>query len=168
MVLKVYERIEKISDEEEKNASTLTLPFELRKKSRLKEKLDDGTEVGLILSRGELLRGGDYLRAENNLIIKIVAAKESVSTIRHDDHLMLMRAGYHLGNRHVPLQISKDWVRYEHDHVLDDMVKGLGLNVEVESAPFEPEAGAYGGGHKHGDDDDRTHSHSAHSHNHTH
>ena len=168
MVLKVYERIEKISDEEEKNASTLTLPFELRKKSRLKEKLDDGTEVGLILSRGELLRGGDFLRAENNLIIKIVAAKESVSTIRHDDHLMLMRASYHLGNRHVPLQISKDWVRYEHDHVLDDMVKGLGLNVEVESAPFEPEAGAYGGGHKHGDDDDRTHSHSDHSHNHTH
>ena len=167
MVLKVYERIENISEEVE-NFSTLTLPFELRKKSRLKANLDDGTEVGLILSRGELLRGGDFLQAENNLIIKIVAAKESVSTIRHVDHLMLMRASYHLGNRHVPLQISRDWVRYEHDHVLDDMVKGLGLNVEVESAPFEPEAGAYGGGHKHGDDDDHVHSHGDHSHSHTH
>ena len=167
MVLKVYERMENISEEEAKNFSTLTLPFELRKKSRLKEKLDDGTEVGLILSRGELLRGGDYLRAENNLIIKIVAATESVSTIRHDDHLMLMQASYHLGNRHVPLQINKDWVRYEHDHVLDDMVKGLGLNVDVESAAFEPEAGAYGGGHKHGDDD-HAHSHGDHSHSHTH
>ena len=168
MVLKVYERIENISEEEAENFSTLTLPFELRKKSRLKGKLDDGTEVGLILSRGELLRGGDYLRAENNLIIKIVAADESVSTVWHDDPHMLMRASYHLGNRHVPLQINKDWVRYEHDHVLDDMVKGLGLNVDVESAPFEPEAGAYGGGHKHGDDDDHAHSHSDHSHSHTH
>lgn len=168
MVLKVYDRIDNVSDEEAGSASVLTLPFELRKKSRLKANLDDGTEVGLILSRGELLRGGDFLRAENNLIIKIVAANESVSTIRHDDHLMLMRASYHLGNRHVPLQINRDWVRYEHDHVLDDMVKGLGLNVVVESALFEPEAGAYGGGHKHGDDDDDEHSHGDHSHSHTH
>ena len=168
MVLKVHERLENISKEEQQNSSCLTLPFELRKKSRLKAKLDDGTEVGLILSRGELLRGGDYLRAENNLIIKVVAAEESVSTIRHDDYLMLMRASYHLGNRHVPLQINKDWVRYEHDHVLDDMVKGLGLNVSVETAPFEPEAGAYGGGHKHGDDDDHRHSQSEHSHSHSH
>ena len=170
MVLKVYERIEKISKEEAKAFSTLTLPFELRKKSRLKEKLDDGTEVGLILSRGELLRGGDFLRAENNLIIKIVAAKESVSTVRHDDPHMLMRASYHLGNRHVPLQINKDWLRYEHDHVLDEMVKGLGLSVSVDKAPFEPEAGAYGGGHKHGEDDDHAHSHDdlSHSHSHTH
>ncbi len=168
MVLKVYERIENISEEEAKNSSALTLPFELRKKSRLKEKLDDGTEVGLILSRGELLRGGDYLRAENNLIIKIVSADESVSAVRHDDPHMLMRASYHLGNRHVPLQINKDCLRYEHDHVLDEMVKGLGLSVSVEKAPFEPEAGAYGGGHKHGDDEDHQHNHGDHSHSHSH
>ncbi|MFK5914274.1 MAG: urease accessory protein UreE [Woeseiaceae bacterium] len=170
MVLKVYERLEKISEEDKQTSSLLTLPFELRKKSRLKANLDDGTEVGLILSRGEFLRGGDYLRAENNLVIKIVAAEESVSTIRHDDTLMLMRASYHLGNRHVPLQVNNDWLRYEHDHVLDDMVKGLGLNVSVETAPFEPEAGAYGGGHKHGDDEHvhEHHDHSNNSHSHSH
>jgi urease accessory protein len=168
MVLKVYERINEVTEEEKKNSSVLTLPFELRKKSRLKAVLDDGTEVGLILSRGELLRGGDYLRAENNLIIRIVAANESVSTVRHDDALMLARASYHLGNRHVPLQINKDWLRYEHDHVLDEMVMGLGLNVEVETAPFEPEAGAYGGGYKHGDEEEHVHSHDGHEHNHSH
>lgn len=166
MVLKVYDRIEKIVEDEVHTFSLLTLPFELRKKSRLKAKLDDGTEVGLILSRGELLRGGDYLCAENKLIIKIVAAQESVSTITHKDNLMLMRASYHLGNRHVPLQINNAWVRYEHDHVLDEMVKGLGLNVSVETAPFEPEAGAYGGGHKHGDDDEHTDSYHQNSHAH--
>jgi len=163
MVLKIYERLDDKADSSESFA-TLTLPFELRQKSRLKAQLDDGTEVGLILSRGELLRGGDYLRAENNLLIKIIAADESVSTVKHPDPLMLSRACYHLGNRHVPLQIAEAWIRYTHDHVLDDMVKGLGLNVICENAPFEPEGGAYGGGH-HGHSHDHNH---ADEHNHSH
>ena len=150
MILKVYERVEDMTESDENTHAVLTLPFDLRQKSRLKAQLDDGTEVGLVLSRGGLLRGGDYLRAENNLLIKIAAAAESVSTVRHDDPLMLARACYHLGNRHVPLQISKDWLRYAHDHVLDDMVRGLGLQVEHEIAPFEPEGGAYASaGHQH-------------------
>ena len=160
MVLKVYERLAEVSEEEKHTQSFLTLPFDLRQKSRLKAKLDDGTEVGLVLSRGELLRGGDYLRAENGLVIKIIAAPESVSTVEHDDPLMLARASYHLGNRHVPLQIHKDWLRYTHDHVLDEMLIGLGLKVKCETAPFEPEAGAYGGGHKRGDDNQHEHNHS--------
>lgn len=167
MVLKVYERLAEVNDAEKNSPAVLTLPFELRQKSRLKAQLDDGTEVGLVLSRGELLRGGDYLRAENNLLIQVAAAAESVSTVRHDDPLMLARASYHLGNRHVPLQISKDWLRYAHDHVLDDMVRGLGLLVEHEMAPFEPEGGAYGGGHHHGDSHSHRHDHE-HEHNHAH
>lgn len=162
MVLKVYERLAEVTEDEKQTKSSLTLPFDLRQKSRLKAQLDDGTDVGLVLSRGELLRGGDYLRAENGLVIKIIAAPESVSTVEHSDSLMLARASYHLGNRHVPLQINKDWLRYTHDHVLDDMLKGLGLEVKCETAPFEPEAGAYGGGHKHGDDEHQ------HSHSHSH
>lgn len=162
MVLKIYERVAEQVDSKESYA-TLTLPFELRQKSRLKAQLDDGNEVGLILSRGELLRGGDYLRAENNLLIKVLAADESVSTVKHKDPLMLSRACYHLGNRHVPLQISESWVRYVHDHVLDDMVKGLGLEVTCEQAPFEPEGGAYGGGHGHSHNDGHEHHH-AHAH----
>ncbi len=158
MVLKIYERLDVQVDESEKYA-TLTLPFELRQKSRLKAQLDDATEVGLILSRGELLRGGDFLRAENGLLIKIIAADETVSTVTHKEPIMLLRASYHLGNRHVPLQISESWIRYTHDHVLDDMVIGLGLDVICEQAPFEPEGGAYGGGHGHSHSHEHTHTH---------
>jgi urease accessory protein len=157
MILKVYERIDDVKEE---NLATLTLPFELRQKSRLKAKLDDGTEIGLMLTRGGLLRGGDLLCAENGLAIKVVAAAESVSKVTHADPLMLARACYHLGNRHVPLQITTDYLCYTHDHVLDEMVIGLGLNVECATAPFEPEGGAYGGGHRHGDDEPHSHSHS--------
>lgn len=167
MVLKIYERLESHNS---KHQTTLTIPFELRQKSRLKATLDNGTEVGLMLPRGGLLRGGDLLRAEDGTIIKIVAAAESVSKVTHDDALMLMRASYHLGNRHVPLQVTQDYLCYTHDHVLDEMVVGLGLSVECVKAPFEPEGGAYGGGHKHGDDEhDVSHQHShTHSHQHSH
>ena len=127
----------------------LTLPFELRQKSRLRAVLDNGNEVGLMLARGTILRGGDYLKAESGEVICIQAADESVSIVRTDDCLALSRACYHLGNRHVPLQIGAGWVSYLHDHVLDDMVRGLGLQVSHEQAPFEPEGGAYGGGHQH-------------------
>ena len=149
MVLKILERLE---DSNSENKATLTLPFELRQKSRLKATLDNGVEVGLMLPRGGLLRGNDLLRAEDGMIVKVVAAAESVSKVTHEDNLMLMRASYHLGNRHVPLQITKDYLCYTHDHVLDEMVRGLGLEVECVMAPFEPEGGAYGGGHKHSHD----------------
>lgn len=138
-------------------AATITLPFEQRQKSRLRARLDDGTEVGLVLPRGGVLRGGDCLRAENGLVIRVQAAPEAVSTAYAQDPHTLARACYHLGNRHVALQIGEGWVRYQHDHVLDDMVQALGLRVVAETAPFEPEGGAYGsasghlyhGGHGH-------------------
>jgi urease accessory protein len=122
---------------------TLSLPIDLRTRSRLKVTLDDGRAAGLFLPRGQILRGGDLLLGSDGLVIRIEAAAETVSTVHCDDALALARACYHLGNRHVPLQINADWVRYQHDHVLDDMVRGLGLAVTVTSAPFEPEAGAY-------------------------
>jgi len=144
-MLKVYE----ILPQPQATERVLTLPFELRQKSRLKTKLNDGTEIVLSLHRGHLLRGGDCLRAEDGTVIRIEAANEDVSTVHHADAVMIARASYHLGNRHVALQIGDGWLRYQHDHVLDDMVRGLGLAVRFESAPFEPEAGAYGG-HAHG------------------
>lgn len=132
----------------------LVLPFQLRTKSRLRTALASGEEVGLFLERGSVLRDGDLLRADDGRVIRVVAAPETVSTVTSDDALALTRAAYHLGNRHVALQIGQGWLRYQHDHVLDDMVRGLGLDVRVEEAPFEPEAGAYGGhsilsGHSH-------------------
>lgn len=126
----------------------LVLPFQLRNKSRLHTTLDNGEEVGLILARGSVLRGGDLLLADDGRIVEVVAEPETVSTVRAPDSLALCRASYHLGNRHVALQIGTSWVRYQHDHVLDEMVRGLGLSVTIEEAPFEPEPGAYGG-HSH-------------------
>jgi urease accessory protein len=130
---------------------TLTLPYELRQKSRLRASLDNGDEIGLLLPRGTVLRGGDYLKSETGQVILVKAADEVVSTVSEKDPTLFARACYHLGNRHVPLQIGDGWLRYLHDHVLDDMLRGLGLSVGCERAPFEPEAGAYGGGHHHHD-----------------
>lgn len=129
----------------------LTLPFQMRSKSRLLTALDSGEEVGLFLERGSVLRGGDLLLADDERVIEVVAATETVSTVVAEDPWELSRAAYHLGNRHVGLQIGQGWLRYQHDHVLDDMVRGLGLAVKVEEAPFEPEGGAYGSTpHPHG------------------
>jgi urease accessory protein len=121
----------------------LVLPFELRSRSRLRAELGGGEAVGVMLERGQSLRDGDQLQAEDGRIIEIVAASESVSTVRCDDPWQLARAAYHLGNRHVKLQLGAGWLRYQHDHVLDEMVMGLGLTVIAEHEPFEPEAGAY-------------------------
>jgi urease accessory protein len=144
-MLKVFE----ILDQPQSTELVLTLPFELRQKSRLRAELNNGMAIGLVLPRGHLLRGGDCLRAEDGSVVRIEAASEDVSTVHSDDAKMLARVSYHLGNRHVSLQIGDGWVRYQHDHVLDDMVRGLGLAVGFETAPFEPEGGAYGG-HAHG------------------
>ncbi|HEY0939972.1 MAG TPA: urease accessory protein UreE [Steroidobacter sp.] len=122
----------------------LVLPFQLRNKSRLRTALETGEEVGLILERGSVLRDGDLLLADDGRVVSVVAEPETVSTVRAADPLALCRASYHLGNRHVALQIGAGWVRYQHDHVLDEMVRGLGLQVVIEQAPFQPEAGAYG------------------------
>jgi len=133
----------------------LKLPFQLRSKSRLRTALESGEEVGLFLERGSVLRGGELLLAEDGRVVEVIAADETVSIVRADNAWQLTRAAYHLGNRHVALQVGPGWLRYLHDHVLDELVRGLGLSVSVEDAPFEPEAGAYGHGahammHAHG------------------
>ncbi|HHM04339.1 MAG TPA: urease accessory protein UreE [Gammaproteobacteria bacterium] len=123
--------------------ATLTLPFELRQKSRLRCRLDDGREVGLLLPRGTVLRSDDCLRASNGEVVLVQAAAEEVSTARAGSHRLLLRAAYHLGNRHVPVQLGEGFVRYLGDHVLDRMLREMGLQVGREQAPFEPESGAY-------------------------
>ena len=130
----------------------LILPFELRQKSRLLGKLDTGEEVGVVLDRGVFMRGGDCLLASDGRVIEVVAANEQVSVVTAVDSRHLARAAYHLGNRHVSLQVGDGWLRYLHDHVLDDMVRGLGYTITIDNLPFEPEAGAYshaGNSHRH-------------------
>lgn len=146
-MLHIHERAETTAEPAERS---LTLPFEQRTRSRLRTQLDSGEEVALELPRGSTLRGGDLLRTTCGQLVRVRAAPEPVSTVRSAEATLLIRAAYHLGNRHVALQVGQDFVRYLHDHVLDAMVQNLGLTLDVEDAPFEPEAGAYGHGADHG------------------
>jgi urease accessory protein len=148
------------------HADTLTLPFDLRQKSRFLARLDSGEEVGLMLARGRVLRGGDRLLASDLKVVLVQAQVEDVSTVPSQDAHALARAAYHLGNRHVAVQIGDGWLRYLHDHVLDDMVRALGLPVALHRAPFEPEAGAYGHSHSHASHSHEHDAHPAHSHAH--
>lgn len=148
----------------------VALPYDLRKKSRLRATSEGGRELAILLERGSSLRDGDLLAADSGEIILVRAAGETVSEVTSDDALKLMRATYHLGNRHVPLQIEAGLLRYQHDHVLDDMVRGMDLQVRARVAGFQPEPGAYGGGHRHGDsahEDGHAHLH-AHGDHHDH
>lgn len=136
-------------------AIELVLTYDQRKRGRLRATSTCRREIGLFLERGRTLCDGDLLAADNGVILRVRAANEHVSCAHTSDTLLLTRAAYHLGNRHVPLQIGSDTLVYQHDHVLDDMVRGLGLDVVVTDAPFHPESGAY---HSH------AHSHGQHEH----
>ena len=161
-----------------RRAPKLVLPFGDRSKSRLRAALDNGTEAALFLPRGTVLRGGDLLVAEDGTFVEVQAAPESVLQVTATDPLALMRAAYHLGNRHTPVEVGRDYLRLEYDPVLADMLTRLGVQIERAERPFEPEAGAYGGGHKHGHDatfaEDYAaaqavfHEHHGHSHDHGH
>lgn len=137
----------------------VTLPVDMRVKSRIKVTLNDGRQAGLLLPRGLLLRDGDILSNENgDEFIKVIAADEAVSVVRCADPFMLAKACWHLGNRHVPLQIMPGELRYHHDHVLDDMLRQFGLDVDFAHLPFEPEAGAYASkSHAHNHDQEHSH-----------
>jgi urease accessory protein len=132
----------------------LQLPFDLRQKSRLRTKLVDGEDAWLLLPRGEILRGGDRLLANDGRVVQVVAAIEEVLHVECATAMALMRATYHLGNRHVPVQVGDGFLRIAADHVLAEMLAGLGATLTPMRVPFEPEAGAYGGGghHRHGDE----------------
>ncbi|EEC9666838.1 urease accessory protein UreE [Escherichia coli] len=139
--------------------ASVTLPVDMQVKSRIKVTLNDGRQAGLLLPRGLLLRDGDILSNENgDEFIKVIAADEAVSVVRCADPFMLAKACWHLGNRHVPLQIMPGELRYHHDHVLDDMLRQFGLDVDFAHLPFEPEAGAYASkSHAHNHDQEHSH-----------
>lgn len=146
----------------------LELAFDKRQKSRLRARLDSGEDVALNLPRGEVLRGGDLVVASDGRIVEIVAQPEQVVHAVCADAASLARAAYHLGNRHVPVQVGEGFLRIAADHVLEGMLQGLGATLERMQAPFEPEAGAYAGGHQHhGDGGARIHEFgAAHDHDH--
>jgi urease accessory protein len=142
----------------------LQLPFESRQKTRLRAKLDSGEEVALMLPRGEVLRGGDLVAASDGRVIEVIACAEKLLHVecpRPDD---LARAAYHLGNRHVPVQVGDGYLRLAADHVLEKMLAGLGAKVTHIEAPFEPEAGAYA--HAHDEPHEHHDHHDHHGHHH--
>lgn len=127
----------------------VTLDHAARQKSRGLLRLDDGSEAALLLERGSTLQHGDHLRSDDGTVVVVQAALEALSIVTASDPLELVRAAYHLGNRHIALQISPLRLAYLHDHVLDDMLRELGFLVNFAAERFEPEPGAYGHGHAH-------------------
>jgi urease accessory protein len=124
----------------------MSLPFDLRSRSRLRARLGDGREVALVLARGSVLRDGAIV-AGGALRVRVKAADEDVIEVRAAGASALARAAYHLGNRHVPLQVAGDRLVIGYDPVLVDMLIGLGVRTQRTWAPFEPEAGAYAAHH---------------------
>lgn len=162
---------------------TVVLSFDERQKSRHRTRTVCGQELGWFIERGRVLTAGDFLVCRDGTRVAVEAAKETVSLVESSDQLALTRVAYHLGNRHVPLQIDGGRLCYLHDHVLDDMVRGLGLAAVCVERPFNPENGAYhspvgGDAHQHNmhlhagnhfHSHTQSHSHgNSHSHSHSH
>ena len=149
-----------------KRASTVELDWDIRQKSRFDATDSLGRALGVFLPRGTAVRGGDVLVAEDGSLIKVAAAPQSVLKITHcTEHgtpFDLVRAAYHLGNRHVPIELKPDHLKIEPDHVLADMLRAMHLVVTAVDEAFEPENGAYAtgghaGGHRHGHDHGHDH-----------
>ena len=143
-----------------KRASTLELDWDVRQKSRFDATDSLGRPLGVFLPRGTLVRGGDVLVAEDGSMVRVIAAPQAVLRITactaHGSPFDLTRAAYHLGNRHVPIELQPDHLKIEPDHVLAGMLRAMHLTVREVAESFEPEGGAYSaGGHGHG------HSHAA-------
>ena len=153
-----------------KRASTVELDWDVRQKSRFDATDSAGRQIGVFLPRGTAVRGGDVLVAEDGSLIKVIAAPQAVLKITHcSDHgspYDLIRAAYHLGNRHVPIELKPDHLKIEPDHVLADMLRAMHLIVNAVDEPFEPESGAYASsGHAHAG---HGHGHEHHGHDHSH
>ena len=157
-----------------RRAATIALDWDTRQKSRFEATDSRGRSIGVFLPRGGVVRGGDVLVAEDGSLIAVLAIAQPVLVVRaqalsRDAALDLLRAAYHLGNRHVPLEVRADRLVLEPDHVLAALLVRMGLQVEATSGPFEPEAGAYEaaarpGAHAHDHDDGHDHEHHHHRH----
>ena len=162
-----------------KRAATVELDWDVRQKSRFDATDSQGRSLGIFLPRGTVVRGGDVLVADDGSFIRTIAAPQAVLKIthctQHGTPYDLIRAAYHLGNRHVPIELKPDHLKIEPDHVLADMLRAMHLIVHAVDESFEPENGAYatgghGHGHSHGGhgDHDHEHKHEGHDHAHAH
>jgi len=127
----------------------LVLAFEQRVRTRHVAALEDGRAIAVLVPRGSVMRGGDCWMTESGLVVAIMAARESLLEVHSDDPHLLARAAYHLGNRHVAVEIAPRAIRIAYDPVLGRLLEGLGLMPQLTVGPFEPEGGAYGHDHAH-------------------
>jgi len=134
-------------------APVARMTFEQRRRSRQQLTLEDGETIRLIIDRGQVLQPGDALVADDGGIIAVQAQPEQLLRVQADTAIDLARAAYHLGNRHVTLEIGADYLQLAYDPVLAQMLDRLGVHTSIVEHPFNPETGAYGGGHKHGHDE---------------
>ena len=139
-----------------KRAATVELDWDVRQKSRFDCTDSQGRHLGVFLPRGTVVRGGDVLVAQDGSLVQVIAAPQPVLVIthcaQHGTPFDLTRAAYHLGNRHVAIELKPDHLKIEPDHVLAEMLRNMHLIVKEAQGPFEPEGGAYGGhggGHSH-------------------
>ena len=146
-----------------KRAASVELDWDVRQKSRFDALDSAGRTLGVFLPRGTAVRGGDVLVAEDGSLVCVLAAPQSVLKITHcashGTPYDLIRAAYHLGNRHVPIELKPDHLKIEPDHVLADMLRAMHLIVDAVDEAFEPENGAYATGGQ---------AHAGHSHDHGH
>ena len=158
-------------------APTITLDWDTRQKSRFESTDSNGQVVGVFLPRGSVVRGNDLLVGEDGSFLRVVAAPQPVLKITHcHNHgslFDLTRAAYHLGNRHVPIELQADHLKIEPDHVLKAMLESMHMIVHSVEESFEPENGAYGAHHTHssghGHSEGHIHSHEQnHDHEHDH
>lgn len=149
-----------------KRASSVELDWDVRQRSRFEGTDSQGRQLGIFLPRGTVVRGGDVLVANDGSLIQVWAAPQAVLKIthcaNHGTPFDLIRAAYHLGNRHVPIELKPDHLKIEPDHVLANMLHAMHLIVTEVNEPFEPENGAYAsaghfGGHHHGHEHDLDH-----------
>jgi len=131
---------EKLASRAAEAAGRVSLAYEYRQRSRQRARLDSGEEIGMVMPRGEILRGGDRVLASDGRVFEVVSAPEK---LLHVEAPSLARIAYHLGNRHVPVQLGEGFLRIAQDHVLEEMLRRLGADVTPVEAPFEPEGGAY-------------------------
>jgi urease accessory protein len=147
-----------------KRAPTVELDWDVRQKSRFEATDSTGRVLGVFLARGTVVRGGDVLVVEDGSLVRVIAAPQPVLVVtpcaQHGTPFDLTRAAYHLGNRHVPIELQPDHLKIEPDHVLAQMLRTMHLDVVERDAPFEPEGGAYGSqGHGHSHAGDEHHHH---------
>ena len=158
-----------------KRAPSVSLDWDVRQKSRFQAEDSTGRVLSVFLQRGHVVRGGDVLVADDGSLIKVQAEPQTLMRITactaHGSPFDLTRAAYHLGNRHVPIELQSDHLKIEPDAVLAEMLRAMHLIVNTVEEAFEPEGGAYGShhggsGHSHSHGDDHDHSHAHHDHGH--